>query len=543
MSSSQTPPVEATSVDVVVVGAGFAGLYAIHRLRSDGLRVRGIEAGGDVGGTWYWNRYPGARCDVESLDYAYSFDPQLQQEWNWTEKYATQPEILRYLQHVATRFDLRRDITFGSRVTAAVLDEHRLVWRVEHSGGDSIQARFLVLATGPLSVPYTPAIAGLQTFAGRTLHTGAWPAEPVDFTGRRVAVVGTGSSGIQVVPQIAPVAHRLYVLQRTPNFSIPARNFRWEPDRLAEAKADYPRRRARSWASAAGTPHPPPVHGTFDVDPAERQRIFEQSWQLGGARFARTFSDIMTNREANAEAAQFVRAKIRQTVHDPAVAERLMPQGYPFGAKRLCVDIDYYETFNRDNVELVDLRENPIERVEPTGVRLREGLLAVDDIVLATGFDAMVGAVSRIAIQGRGGAQLRDAWSNGPRSLLGLAVNGFPNLFVVNGPGSPSVLANMVLTSEHQVDWIANALARIRRQGLAGIEAQAEAQQQWMRHCADLAAGSLMLEGNSWYVGANIPGKPRVLLPYIGGLARYVTECDDVARCDYRGFHLIPATD
>ena len=533
---------DATTVDAVVVGAGFAGLYAIHRLRADGLTVRCIEAGSDVGGTWFWNRYPGARCDVESLDYSFSFSPELEQDWDWTERYATQPEILRYLQHVAERLDLRRDITFDTRVEAATLDEEQLIWTVRTSSGEEVKARYLLLATGPLSVANVPSLPGHDTFAGRTFHTGAWPHEGVDFTDRRVAVMGTGSSGIQVIPRIAQQADHLFVLQRTANYTVPAQNWFWDSEQLVEAKAVYRERRAASWRSPAGTPAPPPDTATFDVDDDERRRIFEERWNIGGARWLRTFSDTLADHAANAEAAEFVHEKIGELVRDPEVAARLTPKGYPVGTKRICVDTGYYETFNRPNVTLVDVREDPVEAIEPAGVRLRSGaLLEVDDFVYATGFDAMTGAVSRIDLRGRGGHVLRDVWGEGPRTALGLAVAGFPNLFILNGPGSPSVLSNMVLTSEQQVEWVADALRYLRKHELVAIEAEESAQAAWDDHCSSLANASMMFEADSWYVGANIPGKPRVLLPYLGGLPRYMEECDKVAADGYRGFAKIAA--
>lgn len=528
-----------TAVDVVVVGAGFAGLYALHRLRGDGFRVRCVEAGGDVGGTWYWNRYPGARCDVESLDYSYSFSSTLEQDWDWTERYATQPEILRYLQHVTDRFDLRRDITFDTQVEAAAWDESRRIWTVRTPTGD-LRSRFLLLATGPLSAANVPDLPGLADFAGRTFHTGAWPHQDIDFQGRRVAVIGTGSSGIQLIPRVAEQAVELHVLQRTPNFSIPAQNWTWNVPQLALAKADYANRRARSRQSAAGTPHPQPDTGTFDVDDEERQRIFEERWQVGGARFTRAFTDLVSDRTANAQAVGFVHDKIRKIVRSPEVATRLLPRGYPLGAKRICVDTGYYDTFNRDNVHLIDLRQDPIERIETHGVRMQSGLVPLDDLVFATGFDAMTGAVNRIHLAGRDGVLLRDEWSDGPHSALGMAVAGFPNLFLLNGPGSPSVLANMVLTSEQQVDWIAGLLIHARRNGTAVLEATAVAQRAWGEHCSALTVGSLMLDADSWYVGANIPGKPRVLLPYLGGLARYAQECQLAADHGYRAFIQVP---
>jgi cation diffusion facilitator CzcD-associated flavoprotein CzcO len=523
-------------VDVVIVGAGFAGMYALYQLRSKGLRVRCFEAGSDVGGTWYWNRYPGARCDVESIDYSYTFSPELEQEWSWTERYATQPEILRYQQFVADRLDLRRDITFSTVVQSVRLDETGLVWDVGTSGGQRVRARFVVLASGALSAVNRPDLPGLDGFKGRVLHTGAWPHEPVDFTGRTVAVIGTGSSGIQLIPQVAETARQVLVLQRTPNFSIPARNYRYDPEQLAQLKAAYAERRSLAWRSVAGTPFPPPDKSTFGVGEEERWRIFEEKWGVGGARFTRSFTDLMSDELANAEAVRFVHDKIRATVRDPAVAERLLPRDHPLGSKRICVDIDYYEAFNRDNVVLVDLREDPIERFGATSVRLRSGSVEIDDLVLATGYDAVTGALTRIDLRGRNGRLLSEEWAAGPQTYLGMTVAGFPNLFIVNGPGSPSVLANMVFTSEHQVRWISDAIADLDRLGKHVLEATPEAQRDWGEHCSKLAEGSLMLKANSWYVGANIPGKPRVFLPFIGGLPRYMDECAEVARGSYRGF-------
>jgi cation diffusion facilitator CzcD-associated flavoprotein CzcO len=526
-------------VDVVIVGAGFAGMYAIHRLRTDGVSVRCFEAGTEVGGTWYWNRYPGARCDVESVDYSYSFMPEIEQDWSWTERYATQPEILRYQQYVADRLDLRRDITFSTRVESLHLDEDDLTWVVGTDSGEQVRARFVVLASGALSAVNRPDLPGLGEFSNRVLHTGAWPHEPVDFSDRIVAMIGTGSSGIQALPRVAEVAKKVYVLQRTPNFSIPARNYHYEAEQLAQMKATYRERRALAWAGVAGTPFPAPDKGAFDVDDDERQRIFEEKWGVGGARFTRTFLDLMTDEKANTEAVRFVHDKIRATVRDPEVAERLLPHDHPFGTKRICVDIDYYETFNRDNVVLVNLREDPIVRFGATSVELGSGSIEIDDVVLATGFDAVTGALTRIDLRGRNARSMRDEWAAGPNTYLGMAVSGFPNLFIINGPGSPSVLANMVLTSEQQVDWVADAIGELDRQGHRVIEATPEAQQQWGEHCTEVAEGSLMLKANSWYVGANIPGKPRVFLPYIGGFGRYQDECAEVARERYKGFDVI----
>jgi cyclohexanone monooxygenase len=530
-------------LDAVVVGAGFAGLYAIHRLGQDGRSVRGFDAAGDVGGTWYWNRYPGARCDVESLDYSYSFSTDLEQTWTWTERYATQPEILAYLGFVADRLDLRRHLTFDTRVTTAVFDEATSTWLVTTDGGENVRARTVIWATGPLSVANIPHVDGLDEFTGRVLHTGNWPHGPVDFTGRKVAVIGTGSSGIQLIPLVAGSAEQLFVLQRTPNFTIPARNRLLSEDEIAEAKQNYAARRELSRTSAAGTPHRGIPRKTFDVQDAEREEIFEEKWQAGGAPFAKTFTDQMLNRTANDEAVRFVHRKISETVGDHAVADLLSPKTYPIGAKRICVDTDYYATFNRENVTLVDVASNPIKRITATGIEFADGSeIVIDDLVFATGFDAMTGALSRIDVTGRGGRTLADAWHEGPKSYLGMAVDGFPNMFIVNGPGSPSVLANMVLTSEQQVDWIADALTYMTDHEVAALEAQRDEVERWVDYCGKLATGSLALEANSWYLGANIPGKPRVFMPYIGGFAKYAAECDVIAKEGYTGFDQTPAS-
>jgi cyclohexanone monooxygenase len=461
-----------SDVDVVVVGAGYSGLYLLHRLRGLGLRTVVLEAGDGVGGTWYWNRYPGARCDVESIEYAYSFSPELDREWRWTERYAAQPDILAYLGFVADRLDLRRDIRLGTRVVAAVWDGPASRWEVSTDAGDTVRARFAVMATGNLSVPKAPDIPGLATFGGRTLHTSRWPREGVDLTGRRVAVVGTGSSGVQVIPPIAEQAAHLTVLQRTPPFCVPAHNHPIDevtPEALA-------RRRAAGRQNRMGAAfHPRPVNAIpiLELPEAEREAELERRWAHGGLTLTQSFPDLLTDRRANGLLADFIHRKVREQVHDPAVAERLCPTDYPVGAKRLCVDTGYYRTYNRDNVTLVDLRRAPIRAVERGGVRTTDGLIELDDLVLATGFDAMTGALAAIDIRGRDGLPLHRKWAAGPVSYLGLAVAGFPNLLTVTGPGSPSVLSNMRLSIEQHVDWIADCLGHLSRRGVATIEADA----------------------------------------------------------------------
>lgn len=525
-----------TGTDVVVVGAGFAGLYAIHRLRGLGLSVRAFEAGGGVGGTWYWNRYPGARCDVESLQYSYSFDEALQQEWVWTERYPSQAEILRYLDHVADRFDLRRHIAFGTRVAAAAWDEAAGRWTVSTDRGEAVSCRFVVMATGALSAARRPDIAGLEEFRGRWFHTGAWPHEEVDFTGQRVGVIGTGSSGIQTIPVVARQAAQVVVFQRTPNFSIPAWNRPLEPEVQQAWKARYAEMRAKARATRSAILYEYGSRGALEVDEAERLAEFERRWARGGANFTHAFNDIFLNEASNAMAAEYVRGRIRSLVKDPAVAAKLCPTDHPIGTKRICVDTDYYATFNRPNVTLVDLREEPIEAVTAAGIRTRARDYPLDAIIFATGYDAVTGALMRIALRGRGGVTLQERWAAGPVSYLGLMVAGFPNLFTVTGPGSPSILTNVVVSIEQHVDWIAECLAHMAARGLTRIEATAEAEAAWVARVAEVAAGTLFPRAKSWYMGANVPGKPRVFLPWVGGFARYVEICDEVVARGYDGF-------
>ena len=526
-------------VDVVVVGAGFAGLYALLRLRSDGMTVRVLEAADGVGGVWYWNRYPGARCDVESVDYSYSFDEQLQQEWDWSEKYATQPEILRYLNHVTDRFNLRPDITFGTRVTDAVLDEDTLRWEIHTDTGEVVSARFVVLALGPLSNANIPAITGMESFNGNIYHAAHWPHQGVDFTGQRVGVIGTGSSGIQVIPCIAGQAHQLYVFQRSPNYSIPAGNVPLDDDTRRAQKAGYPERRRLSMASGGGSPHQPHPLPALDVSEQERRSAYEKRWQLGGVLFSKTFPDQMLELGANDTARIFWEEKIRAVVDDPDTAESLIPTDHPIGTKRICTDDQYYQTFNRDNVTLVNLRVTPILRMDAAGVATSAAHYDLDALVLATGFDAMTGSVDKLNIVGRGGETLNTAWSSGPITYLGLGVPGFPNMFNISGPGSPSVLANMALHSELHVDWIADAIGYLRACGATAMEATQTAAADWRDECTQRAAEGLMLRANSWYLGANVPGKPRVFMPFVGGFGVYGQIIADVAAAGYKGFELV----
>ncbi len=538
-SETRTGDQSAPNVDVAVVGAGFAGLYMLHSLRRLGLTTRVFEKGGDVGGVWYWNRYPGARCDVESMQYSFSFSEELQQQWHWNERFAPQPEILAYAQHVAERFDLRRDIAFDTTVTTAHFDDSAGLWNLVTDSGEEISARFCIMATGCLSATRTPDIAGLDDFTGNTYHTGSWPHAGVDFTGQRVGVIGTGSSGIQCIPMVAREAAQLFVFQRTPNFSIPARNVPMDDAYERQWKDNYPalRRQARE-DSTSGTIYQKSARKGHEVEPDERQREYERRWQRGGVNFMHSFNDLMVNQRSNDTAADFVRAQIHATVRDPAVAEMLSPKDHPIGSKRICIDTDYHATFNRDNVTLVDLRKAPIERLVASGLRTADTDYELDSIVFATGYDAMTGALLRMDIRGRGGETLAHAWEAGPRTYLGLMTAGFPNLFTITGPGSPSVLASMIFAIEQHVDWIADCLRALQQRGANLIEAEADAQDRWVAHVNEVADRTLFPLANSWYVGANIPGKPRVFMPYVGGVVPYREKCDAVAANGYEGFRI-----
>jgi cyclohexanone monooxygenase len=529
----------AKDYDVVIVGAGFAGLYMLHKMRGQGYSARVFEAGDGVGGTWYWNRYPGARVDIESQEYSYSFSEELEMEWNWTERYATQPELLRYINHVADRFDLRRDVQLETRVTAAVFDEAASRWTVSTDKGDRVSAKYCVMATGCLSVPKDIDLPGAEAFQGRTYHTGRWPHEGVDFTGRRVAVIGTGSSAIQSIPQIAKQAAHVTVFQRTPNISLPAHNGPAKPEVAEDWRANREEYRRRQRESGFGSI----MMGVnerlaMEVSDEERQRIYEESWAKGGFSLVGTFSDLLTDKAANDTAAEFVRAKIRSIVKDPQVAEKLLPTNHPIITKRPCVDTGYFETYNRDNVTLVDLTETPIETLTASGVRTSETEYAVDDVVYAIGFDAMTGALCGIDIKGRGGVLLRDKWADGPRTYLGLTIAGFPNLFIVTGPGSPSVLSNMIVSIEQHVNWIADCIGYLDARQVRAIEATEQAESDWVAHVNEVADTTLYPLANSWYMGANVPGKPRVFMPYIGGFSVYREKCEAVAAGGYEGFAL-----
>ena len=529
----------AREVDAVIVGAGFAGMYMLHRLRSAGMNVQVIEAGDGVGGTWYWNRYPGARCDIESMEYSYQFSEELQQEWEWQERYAPQPEILAYANHVADRFDLRKNIQFETRVTEAVFDEAVNRWQVQTDTGEALSASFCVMATGCLSSTNLPKFEGLDTYQGEWFHTGLWPHQGVDFTGKRIAIIGTGSSAVQSIPQLAKQAAHLTVFQRTPNFSIPAHNRQLEPEYVAEVKAHYSELRAANNLEAGGFGSRTERNdgSVFEASEAERAENFERKWQIGGFGFLAAFGDLLMAPESNECAADFVRSKIRATVKDPAVADLLCPQQV-IGCKRLCVDINYFETYNRDNVTLVSVKDHPIERVTPKGLVTGGKEYEFDCLIFATGFDAMTGSLTRIDIRGRDGLALKDKWAAGPRTYLGLGSAGFPNLFTISGPQSPSVLSNMICSIEQHVNWVTDCILNMRKRGLATIEADLKAEDAWVAHVNEIADMTLYPSCNSWYLGANVPGKPRVFMPYVGGLPVYAEKCEEVASHNYEGFVL-----
>ena len=530
----------ARPLDVAIIGAGFAGLYALYRFRDVlGLEARVYETGDGVGGTWYWNRYPGARCDSESWYYSYSFSEELEQEWEWSSRYPEQPEILAYLNHVADRFDLRRDIELGTKVVSAAYDDAAGRWELRTDRGERIHASFVVTAVGCLSAANVPEIPGRERFRGAQYHTGRWPHERVDFTDQRVGLVGTGSSGIQATPVIAAEAGHLTVFQRTPNYSVPTRNARLEPEQWATIKREYRAIRRKTCETHAGFPYDPIERSAFDVSDARRLEIYEQLWAEGGFKFLwGSFSDILRDKRANHTAAEFIRTKIREIVQDPDTAAALCPTDHPYGSKRPPIDTDYYVTFNRQNVSLVDLKRTPIVEIVPEGIRTSEATHELDAIVFATGFDAMTGALLKIDIRGAGGLPLAEKWAAGPRTYLGLQVAGFPNLFTITGPGSPSVLLNMPVAIEQHVDWISDCIAHMRAKGFRTIEAQRDAEDAGVEHVHEVAKQTLFYEAKSWYLGANVPGKPRVFMPYVAGQTLYRQKCEAVATSGYAGFAL-----
>ena len=528
----------AETVDAVVVGAGFSGMYQLHKLRDMGLSVKVFEAGEDVGGTWYWNRYPGARVDIESMAYSFSFSKELEQDWVWSEKYSPQPELLRYAQHVAERFDLKRDISFNTRVESAHFDEDNDQWLVTTQCGKRVRARYLVMATGVLSAAKTPDIAGRDSYKGETYQTGLWPKEGVDFTGKRVAIIGTGSSAVQSIPLIAEEADELVVYQRTAAYSTPAFNRPLTNSEIDTMKGNYDQYRQEQRLSPAGIINPErQLERVMDVPKEERQRRFEEAWDEGLLTgLMSTFSDIQLDEDANHEVAEFIRDRIRNTVQDQQTADDLTPKAYPYATKRPCIDTNYYETYNRENVSLVNLRRTPIETITETGIETSDGAREFDSIVYATGFDAMTGPLLRVDIRGRGGKRLVDAWIDGPRSYLGIAIHGFPNLFTITGPSSPSVLSNMLVSIEQHVDWVSDCIGWMNENGKTAIEPSDAAERDWAEHTAHLAGMTLFPQADSWYMGANVPGKPRMFLAYVGGVGAYRLICDQIAATGYHGF-------
>ncbi|GBG38778.1 flavin-containing monooxygenase [Mycobacterium montefiorense] len=525
--------------DVIVIGAGFGGLYAVHRVASSGLSVTAVEAAPDVGGTWYWNRYPGARCDVESVDYSYSFDETLQQSWQWSERFAAQPEILAYLRHVADRFDLRRHYRFGVDVVGATFDQGDGRWQVDTATGDRYSAQFLLCATGCLSALNRPNIPGVEDFSGEVYFTAAWPREDPDLRGKRVGLIGTGSSGIQVAPIVAAQAEKLVVFQRSANYTIPMPNRPWSTDEQQQIQQQYPERRRVSAYAQAGTPHGTYHKKALDAEPRERVDALWKTWREGGVLFAKTFPDQTSDLSANDVARQFAEERIREIVTDPVVATDLIPVDHPIGTKRICTDNGYYATFNRDNVRLVNLRRERIDVITADAVRTRETEYPCDVLTFATGFDAMTGALTRINPSGPGAQRLRDIWADGPLTFLGLMVPGLPNLFTISGPGSPSVLANMVLHAEVQVDWVIDLIRAARQLGVHEVEPRRDAAVAWTHHVAQAAERTLFPKAaSSWYLGANIEGKKRTFMPYIGGFGTYRRHCDDVAAHEYAGLVL-----
>ena len=529
-----------TELDALVIGAGFGGLYQLLCLRDRlGLSVKALEAGDGVGGTWYWNRYPGARCDSESHVYWYTFSPELMREWEWSERYPGQAEILRYLNFVADRFDLKRDILFNSRVIAAQYDEAANRWRVRTDHGENFVVQYLVTAVGCLSTANVPNIPGLRDFKGDWYHTGQWPHDGVDFRGKRVGMIGTGSTGIQAAPVIAAQAAHLTVFQRTANYSVPARNVPLTPEFKQYVRQNAAQIRTTTHETYNGMGFRVEDRKAVDTSPEDREALYEAAWERGGLQFRATFQDMLVSQAANDTAAEFIKSKIRSIVKDPQTAAILSDIDHPYAAKRPPIDTDYFETYNRPNVTLVDVKATPIQRITEAGICTAEAEYPLDIIVFATGFDAMTGPLLRMNIRGRGGVALKDVWEAGPRNYLGLQIAGFPNLFTITGPGSPSVLCNMPVAIEHHADWIADCIQHLRAKGLQRIEARPEAVEKWVAEVNDVASRTLLpMAKHSWYLGANIPGKPRVFMPYAGGMIRYRDICRNVVARDYEGFAL-----
>ncbi|WP_325167581.1 flavin-containing monooxygenase [Lysinibacillus fusiformis] len=527
-------------VDAVILGAGFAGLYMLHQLKSKGFSTIVYETGDGVGGVWYWNRYPGARCDIESIYYNYTFSKELYEEWTWTSRFPEQEEILRYLNYVADRLKLRSNIQFNTRVKAAHFDEEQHKWLVHLNDGHQVLAKYFITGIGCLSAANVPKFQGLDQFSGKWYHTGHWPHDKVDFTGKRVGIIGTGSSGIQAIPVIAKEAKHLTVFQRTPQYTIPARNHLYDEDFIRQTKGNFENLKHAMRNSFSGTPFAYNHPSAIEDSDHQRQKVFEEAWEQGGFAFASTYKDLLTNEQSNEKAAAFICSKIRETVQDPTVAEKLCPK-YMYGTKRQVLDSDYFETYNRDNVLLVDVKESPILEITETGIQTASNHFELDIIIFATGYDSMTGPLFKIDIRGRNGVTLKDKWENGAsvQTYLGLATASFPNLFMITGPESPSVLVNMPIAIEQHVEWIAQCIDYLREHDIDVMETNAEAEQAWSKHCREIANETLYVKGDSWYTGANIAGKPRSFLIYLGGFDYYTKRCQEVAQNNYEGFQLL----
>lgn len=539
-SASSSAPIR---IDVAIVGGGFGGMCATYKFREMGLNIQSFEAGGDLGGVWYWNRYPGARVDLPSIDYSFSFSPEVEQEWTWSEQFAAQPELLRYIDFVAKRLDLRKHYQFNTRVTSATWDESRKLWVLKTDKGETFEATYCIMATGPLSVPRDPDIAGLSRFKGELIRAGRWPHQPVSFAGKRVGVIGTGSTGIQIVQDVGPQAGELFVFQRTPSFTMPMRNEALTPEYVAEVKRNYFGIREAARNSAVGGTRPQSTRAFFSVTPKQRQVLLEDAWKQGGLSMLGTFADLMQNPEANEHVAEFVRGKIGEVVKNPKTAEALKPRGYPIFARRPCLDSSYYETYNLPNVHLIDLlNDDDIVEITEKGVRLRKGgEVELDMLILATGYDGLTGALLAFDVVGKNGQTVNQKWKDGARSYLGLMLEGFPNLFMTTGPNGPAALANIIRISEHDVDWIANAMVHMEKNGLATIEPTAQAEQVWMDLVYQLSQRTLLSKAKTWYVGANVKDKPQGLTLFTGGFAKYREYCAAAANDGYANFSFEPA--
>ena len=533
-SISQNSSTAARRLDVVIVGAGFGGMYAVHKFNAMGLKIQGYEAGSDVGGVWYWNRYPGARVDLPSIDYSFGFSQEVEQEWTWSEQFAAQPELLRYINFVADRLDLRRHIQFNTRVTCAEWDDARQVWVVKTDRGDVVEATYCIMATGPLSIPKDPEIPGIDRFKGELLRAGRWPHQPVSYAGKRVGVIGTGSTGIQIVQEVGPQAGELFVFQRTPSFTMPMRNVPLEPDYVAEVKRNYAGLRESARNSPAGGIRPASTRAFFSVTPAQRLSLMEDAWKQGGLAMLGTFSDLLVNEEANEHVAEFVRGKIGEMVKDPVTAEKLKPRGYPIFARRPCLDSSYYETFNLPTVHLMDCNEDPIVEITDKGVRTRSGEVELDMLIFATGYDGLTGAMLAVDVQGRDGLRVSQKWSEGARSYLGIMMAGFPNLFMTTGPNGPAALANIIRISENDVDWIADAMRHMSATGQKAMEPTTEAEDGWMKTVAALSQRSLLNKAKTWYLGANVKDKPQGLSMFTGGFPKYREYCTLATQGNYQ---------